>query len=311
MQDVIAKKRSRIKADIIELIDSGEYQEYAAMAHELIDEGQTAERIVAALLKYTFKDELNEQSYREISEGRGTGAGSNVDSKGTARLFVALGREQDYSTAKLAKFLEEEGGIPQSAIKDIKVYDKFSFITVTFVEAEQLLAVFSKNKNGRKPLVTKAKEREGGGGSGGGRSFSRNNEESREGGGERKPSSFDRERKPFNSERKQFSGKSDFVSKPRIETPVNSGAGDTSEVREPRKEFVKKEFVKKEFVKKDFTKKEGDAENKPARKRENKMMDYLEKPASDKPATEKAPKKKNDSSVVDEFMKKFDDDLSW
>ena len=307
VQDVIAKKRSRIKTDIIELIDSGEYQEYAAMAHELIDEGQTAERIISALLKYTFKDELNEQSYREISEGRGNGVGSNVDSKGTARLFVALGREQEYSTAKLSKFLEEEGGIPQSAIKDIKVYDKFSFITVTFVEAEQLLAVFSKNKNGRKPLVTKAKERESGGGSGGGRSFSRNNDEAREGGGERKPSSFDRERKPFNSERKPYAGKSDFVSKPRTESPVSEGG----ETREPRKEFVKKEFVKKEFVKKDFTKKEGDADSKPVRKRENKMTDYLEKPASDKPATEKAPKKKGDSSVVDEFMKKFDDDLSW
>ena len=292
-------------------MDSGEYQEYAAMAHELIDEGQTAERIIAALLKYTFKDELNEQSYREISEGRGNASGSNVDSKGTARLFVALGREQDYSTARLAKFLEEEGGISQSAIKDIKVYDKFSFITVTFVEAEQLLAVFNKNKGNRKPLVTKAKERDGGGGSGGGRSFSRNNEESREGGGERKPSSFDRERKPYNNDRKPYAGKSDFVSKPRIESPVNSDAGDTAEVREPRKEFVKKEFVKKEFVKKDFTKKDGDTENKPARKRENKMMDYLEKPVSDKPAVEKAPKKKSDTSVVDEFMKKFDDDLSW
>ncbi len=309
VQDVIAKKRSRIKSDIIELIDSGEYQEYATMAHELIDEGQTAERIVAALLKYTFKDELNEQSYREISEGRGAGAGSNVDSKGTARLFVALGREQEYSTAKLAKFLEEEGGIPQSAIKDIKVYDKFSFITVTFVEAEQLLAVFSKNKNGRKPLVTKAKERESGGGSGGGRSWNNNNDEARS--GERKP--FDKDRKPY-SDKKQFTSRPDF-NKEKTETPVSF---DTSEpatdfVKKdfPKKEFVKKEFVKKEFVKKDFTKKEGDTENKPMRKRENKMMDYLEKPATEKPATEKAPKKKSDTSVVDEFMKKFDDDLSW
>lgn len=312
VQDVIAKKRSRIKADIIELIDSGEYQEYAAMAHELIDEGQTAERIVAALLKYTFKDELNEQSYREISEGRGAGS-SNVDSKGTARLFVALGREQEYSTAKLAKFLEEEGGIPQSAIKDIKVYDKFSFITVTFVEAEQLLAVFSKNKAGRKPLVTKAKERDGGG-SGGGRSWNNNNEEARN--GERKP--FDKERKPY-SDKKQFSNMPEF-NKEKTETPVsldtNEPAKEFVKSDFPKKEFVKKEFVKKEFVKKDFvkkdfTKKEGDAETKPVRKRENKMTDYLEKPSSDKPAIEKAPKKKNDTSVVDEFMKKFDDDLSW
>ncbi|MDB5284732.1 MAG: hypothetical protein JWO06_3807, partial [Bacteroidota bacterium] len=76
-----------------------------------------------------------------------------------------------------------------------------------------------------------------------------------------------------------------------------------------KKEYVKKEFVKKDFVKKDFTKTEGGtSESKPARKRENKMTDYLE---DKKPAADKAPKKKSDSSVVDEFMKKFDDDLSW
>ncbi|MDB5281728.1 MAG: helicase, superfamily, partial [Bacteroidota bacterium] len=189
VQDVIAKKRSRIKSDITTLIDGGEYQEYVEMAHELIDEGQTPERVVAALLKYTFKDELNEETYREISENRN----NSVDTKGTARLFVALGREQEYTTAKLAKFLEDEGGITQKSIKDIKVYDKFSFITVTFAEAEQLLAVFSKNKGNRKPLVTKAKERDASGG-GGGRQWNNNREEGGNSGGE--------ERKSFNRERK-------------------------------------------------------------------------------------------------------------
>lgn len=292
VQDVIAKKKSRIKSEIVELIDSGEYQEYVSMAHELIDEGNTPERVVAALLKYTLKDELNEQTYREISESRSTG--SMVDTKGTARLFVALGREQDYTPAKLAKFLEDEGGITQRAIKDIKVYDKFSFITVTFMEAEQLLAVFSKNKEGRKPLVTKAKERDGGGG---GKQWSNNNEH--RGGEERKP--FDRERKPF-SDKKQFSGKPEFKSPKPFEKPVTSEAPVAkTEVTE------KKEYVKKEYVKKDFAKKEG-GEDKPVRKRENKLTDYLEKKPA---ATDKPSKKKGDSSVVDEFMKKFDDDLSW
>ena len=173
VKDVIAMKKGRITEDIVELIDSGEYQEYVDMAHELIDEANTLERVIAALLKYTFKDELKEESYREIRESRG-----GVDSKGTARLFVALGREQDYNPAKLVKFLEDEGGINQKAIKDIKVYDKFSFITVSFMEAETLLAVFSKNKGNRKPLVTKAKERDGGHG-GGGRPYSNNPGEQR------------------------------------------------------------------------------------------------------------------------------------
>ncbi|MBL0308836.1 MAG: DEAD/DEAH box helicase [Bacteroidetes bacterium] len=275
VKDVVATKRKRMKADIMEMIDSGGYQEYVDMAHELIDEGQTAERVVAALLKYTFKDELKEDSYREISESRG----GSVDIKGTARLFVALGREQGYNPATLTKFLEEEGTINQSAIKDIKVYDKFSFITVSFVEAEQLLAVFSKNKAGRKPLITKAKERDSGGGSGrsfggGGGHRTNNSDERREKSFDDKPSGRG-DRKPF-GEKKQFSGKPDFR-KPKPETAVSNVAQPT--------------------------------ENKPARKRTNKMTDYLEKPAS--PENEKPGKKKNDSSVVDEFMKKFDDDLSW
>jgi len=263
------------------------------MAHELIDEGQTPERVVAALLKYTFKDELKEDAYREISESRG----SSVDSKGTARLFVALGREQGYNPATLAKFLEEEGSIKQSAIKDIKVFDKFSFISVMFMEAEQLLAVFSKNKEGRKPLITKAKDRDSGGG--GGKRFGsdragghRNNlnDESRERSfTEKRPHS---EKKSFGGERVSADGKKSFS---RERKPVD-------------KERFDKPFEKKEYVKKEFASADSSSENKPVRKRENKLTDYLEKPTT---TTEKPLKKKGDSSVVDEFMKKFDDDLSW
>ncbi len=264
VKDVIASKKTRVKAEIVAMIDSGEYQEYVDMAHELIDEGTTPERIVAALLKYTFKDELKEGAYREISES----SSNSVDSKGTARLFVALGREQNYNPAMLAKFLEEEGGINQRAIKDIKVYDKFSFITVSFVEAEQLLAVFSKNKSGRKPLVTKAKEREGGGGGG-----------SRQGGGGRQWEQRGGDNNNSSSEKKSFTPKKQFSPRP--------------ESRGPKPETVKSE---------------GGAETtKPVRKRENKMMDYLDKEEKGKPGN----KKKSDTTEVENFLKKYDDDLTW
>ena len=232
-------------------------------------------------------------------------------------MFVALGREQGYNPATLAKFLEEEGNIKQSAIKDIKVFDKFSFISVTFQEAELLLAVFSKNKEGRKPLITKAKDRDS---SGGGNRFGgererghRNNlnDESREKsftekkphsekksfGGERKSfggekKSFGGESKSFGGERKSFDGKKSFS---RERKPVDATSSD-------------KPYEKQDFIKKDFSKTDSTSGDKPVRKRENKLMDYLEK----KPATDaKAPKKKGDSKIVDEFMKKFDDDLSW
>ena len=308
VKDVIEIRRNKIKTDIREMIDTGEYQEFVTMAHELIDEGQTAERVVAALLKYTFKDELKEEAYREISESRG----SSVDSKGTARLFVALGREQGYTPATLAKCLEDEGSIKQSTIKDIKVFDKFSFISVMFQEAEQLLAVFSKNKEGRKPLITKAKDRDS---SGGGNRFGgdrergghRNNlnDESREKSftdkkpfGEKK--SFG-DKKPFSGgERKPFGEKKSYGG----ERTSTDGKKSFSRERKPvgEKSFDKP-YEKTDFIKSDAT---GD---KPVRKRENKMTDYLEKKPS---ADAKPTKKKGDTSEVENFMKKFnDDDLAW
>ncbi len=313
VKDVIEIRRTKIKTDIREMIDTGEYQEFVTMAHELIDEGQTAERVVAALLKYTFKDELKEEAYREISESRG----SSVDSKGTARLFVALGREQGYSPGTLAKFLEDEGNIKQSTIKDIKVFDKFSFISVMFQEAEQLLAVFAKNKEGRKPLITKAKDRDSNSSSGGGNRFGgdrggdrgghRNNlnDESREKSfTDKKPyaekKSFSGDRKPFSSEKKSYGG----------ERTSADGKKSFSRERKPISDTGdSKPYEKQDYIKKDFAKSDSTSDAKPVRKRDNKLTDYLEK----KPAVDtKASKKKTNTPELENFMKKFsDDDLSW
>jgi ATP-dependent RNA helicase DeaD len=289
VKDVIASKKGRMKQDIMQLIDSGEYHEYVDMAHELIDEGNTPERVIAALLKYTFKDELKEDAYREISES------NSVDTKGTARLFVALGREQQYNPANLAKFLEEEGGINQKAIRDIKVYDKFSFITVAFVEAEQLLAVFSKNRGGRKPLITKAKERDGGG-NGGNRERERGprggNFENRGPRENRDRDNRDNTSRParFAEDRKQFSQRPEFKKTERPEKVERTERPERTEKPETAKPVL-------------------NAEGKPVRKRENKLTDYLDKKPAEKPA--KSGNKKNDTSEVDRFLKQHEDDLSW
>jgi ATP-dependent RNA helicase DeaD len=284
VKDVVQNKKNRIKVEIQGIIDSGEYNDYISLAHDLIDDGNTAERALAALLKYTFKDELNEDSYRDISN---TGARS-VDQKGTARLFVALGRMQNYTPPKLVKFLEEEGGVDQRKINDVKVFDNFSFITVPFAEAEILQAVFSKYKGSPKPLVTKAKDRDSGGGSGGGsygdkprKSFG---DKPRKSFGDRK---FDkpREEKSFDKPREEKS-----FDKPRTEKSFDK----------PREE---KTFDK---PRKTFAKSEGGEEKKPV-KRTNKNTDYLDnKTDSPKPST-----KKEGLSKTEELLKSFDDDLSW
>lgn len=97
------------------------------------------------------------------------------------RLFVAKGKDDNFNKGDIVDFLEKEGGINGNAISEIRIFDKFTFINIEPNEADTLLAIFSKTKGNGKPLVTRAKDRDGSGGgrsSGGGFSGGRRDENS-------------------------------------------------------------------------------------------------------------------------------------
>lgn len=274
---VIETKKMKLKTDIMQLLDHKSASDYLALAQELLEDDREPVQVLSALLNYSFKDALKESGYRHVGKiaASANGAGNNQ-----ARLFVAKGHTSSMNAAKVVDFVSAEAGIDPQIIHDVRVYDNFSFITLPAEQAEQVLAVFGKNKRGGKPLVTRAKEKEGG--SGGGKNFSgsgkNENRNQRTGfkGGDKKVFS-DRERKPYNHDRKGSEEKKQFSSKPEF-----------------RKEFSK-------------TATDNDA--KPVRKRENKMVDYLEKIPN---TSAKSSKKKEATPELDTFMKKFSDtDLSW
>jgi ATP-dependent RNA helicase DeaD len=136
----------------------GANEEYHDLADELIAESESAQILVAALLKYAVKDELSEDNYAEVMD---MSSDRNAKSGGTIRLFVAKGKDDNYTPPKIVQFLEQEGGINGKAVTEVRMFDKFTFVNVNHDEAEQLLVVFGKAKGGRKPLVTRAKERDG------------------------------------------------------------------------------------------------------------------------------------------------------
>ncbi len=147
--DVINQKKSRIKAEITHIIQSEDMNGYAKLAQEMLKENE-AEKVLAALLKHAFQDELDESSYNEIRE-------VSVDRKGTARLFVALGKIDGMTPRKLVAFLKQHAEVHSERIKDIQIFDKFSFITVPFEEAEIILNIFKKKQGGKRPIVERAK----------------------------------------------------------------------------------------------------------------------------------------------------------
>ena len=90
-QDVIEIKKTRIKDDLAEIIENGSYEKYREMAAEMLS-GLAPEVALASLLQLAFNNELDESRYPEIRS-------INVDRRGTARLFLAVGRADGYPQA--------------------------------------------------------------------------------------------------------------------------------------------------------------------------------------------------------------------
>ncbi len=154
IDDVIKAKQERIVVEIDNIMDSGKYNVFKEMANELL-EGKHYEDVLASVLYFAFKDELNKRGYksiREVQENKG-----NLDHKGKARLFIQLGKKDDLTKRKLVEMIERKSGISERYIRDAEVYDAFSFATVSFSDAEIIIKAFKKGKQGRRTLIQIAK----------------------------------------------------------------------------------------------------------------------------------------------------------
>ncbi|HPS57792.1 MAG TPA: DEAD/DEAH box helicase [Spirochaetota bacterium] len=148
--DIIKMRKSRMNTDITELIAEGSHVEYLKTAESML-KNNSPEEIIAALIKYSFEDELDENRYREINE-------TSVDSRGTTRLFISLGRKDGIDIRKLIKLINNQTGVRPGQISDIKVMESFSFITVPFEEAEVILSIFNSSGDSG-VMVQKANDR--------------------------------------------------------------------------------------------------------------------------------------------------------
>lgn len=144
-QHVVEIKKNRIKDELAEIIENENYTEYTKMAAELLQD-QTPEVAMAALLRLAFKNELEESNYPEIRS-------IHVDRRGTARLFIAVGKFDGYDVRKLLRLLKRECGLTDSQIDDVRVLDSFSFATVPFEEAKEAIRRLNSIHKGGRPIA--------------------------------------------------------------------------------------------------------------------------------------------------------------
>lgn len=144
-QDVVAVKRNRIKDELQEIVNSEKFANYGDMAEEILAM-YSPEVALSALLQLAFQSELDQSNYPEIRS-------FSVDRKGTTRLFLAIGKRDGYDVRKLVTLLKRECGLHDKHIDDVKLSENFSFVSVPFSDAEQIVQKLNKLRRGDKPLA--------------------------------------------------------------------------------------------------------------------------------------------------------------
>lgn len=170
-EEIMSARRIKLRSDIDAVLAGKKYEQYNDVADFLL-ENNSPQEVVSALLKLNYQDGLTPDSFKKINE-------VSIDTTGTSRLFIALGRKDGHDPRSLVTLIQTETDIPARLIDDVRVMEDFSFVTVPFAEAEVILHVFSKQKSNGRSLVSKAKDKNSGGSRSGGYRGSREGGERR------------------------------------------------------------------------------------------------------------------------------------
>jgi ATP-dependent RNA helicase DeaD len=154
VKDIIRAKTRKINEDIAAMNSEEIDANYYNWAKRLLENSNTTE-VLAKILNYSFDDKLNPGLYNEIKEL--SGRNRKIELEGKTRLFVAMGKKDKITPAKLVKYVFENTGVNKSDIDQVEVYNEFSFITVPFKEAKTILGIFKKKSGKGRSLVVKAK----------------------------------------------------------------------------------------------------------------------------------------------------------
>jgi ATP-dependent RNA helicase DeaD len=152
--DIITAKKKKIDEELSAILAKDINVEYHNWSKSLLENNDPI-KILAAILNHCFEEDLNPNSYNEIRE---VGSKSrHLDKQGKARLFVARGKKDNLNPRKLVDLIMSKASIKSREINDIQVMDNFSFITVPFDKAEEIVVNFK--EKGQKPIIAHAKKK--------------------------------------------------------------------------------------------------------------------------------------------------------
>lgn len=166
---MVELKKEKILKDLERILeDPTGLKKYENMTHEMFDtKNPDIYKVIAALLKLSFSETLDTQSYKNIQEGgrrkdrdrdrepsHRDRSGGVHDQFGNARLFLTTGKKDGASVPKILDMIENEFGVNGKAVGNIDIMESFSFISVPLKEAEEIMDAFHDMKrSGVRPSV--------------------------------------------------------------------------------------------------------------------------------------------------------------
>lgn len=183
--EMVALKKQKLMREMESLLTEPEsLKKYEKLSAEMFKD-KDPQAVIAALLKYSFSESLDEASYKNIEQGRGgnrqdrdshrgdRGGRPPTSKYGTTRLFLTTGKQDGASVPKILKMIEKDFGVSGNAVGEIDIMDSYSFISVPFAQAEAILEAFHaiKRKGKFAPVRVEraAQGKRGGGGASKGR----------------------------------------------------------------------------------------------------------------------------------------------
>jgi len=192
VKDVINFKKEKIAGELRAMIEAGVPHNYSMLAKEMM-KNYNPEDVIAALIKYTYQNELEEDKYAKIHDlyerrkgfderdsrpiGRKEYArddkrsrnkkessrgdrfdkkGKFSSDKGKARMFFARGKKDDLTPQELLAMLKKKANVDPSKVTGIQISDAFSFFNVPPKDADFILQKLNRDKD-KRPLVEIAK----------------------------------------------------------------------------------------------------------------------------------------------------------
>ena len=177
-EEVIEKKKERIKGEILDALSAEPKKEYMEIAESVLA-GRDATEAFASILSSIYKNELDASRYHAIAAitPRGTREKSrrekrdegrnrerfdrvkapSMDEGGTTRLFIARGRKDGLTKGMLINIIIDQTGVRDEDIRDVEINDTSSFISAPFSVAETILKAYSSRTMKGKPIIMRAK----------------------------------------------------------------------------------------------------------------------------------------------------------